>query len=526
MKWGGGNIAAGWATSLSGTMALLRPGWLDWFGRRLAGGLLVVLVLVGFRAWWAFHDRYPGYQLALAIDGRTTAPGTRLFQAGFGRIKITPVLGDPAHPVWIAGFDQGRAATGVHDDLWAIAMVLDDGQARIGVVALDAIGFFHDEVISVRRRLPSELRLDYTIVCSTHNHSTPDLLGLWGPNLWHSGVDSRYREQVINASVSALVQATQALEPVRLAEHEIVTPPAGLVTDTRLPEVYDPDIRLLHFTRPRDGTTVGTLVAWANHPETPWAKNHLLTADFPGVIRDALEYGIRYEGAVRQPGLGGIHLYVNGAVGGLMTTHPSTTVHDPYLDRDFKEPSHEKTRALGHNLAQRILDRLARPTASKDFAPISVYAHTLELPMANNNFLWAGMLGLMDRGHVRWKHIRSEVALVTIGDASIACIPGEIYPELVNGGIVRAPGGDFDTDPVEIPPLRELMPGRLKFIFGLANDEIGYIIPKSEWDEKPPYLFHATHRPYGEINSLGPETAYLLHTAIRAHCEAQAARSK
>ena len=25
-------------------------------------------------------------------------------------------------------------------------------------------------------------------------------------------------------------------------------------------------------------------------------------------------------------------------------------------------------------------------------------------------------------------------------------------------------------------------------IIGLANDELGYIIPKRQWDEKPPFL--------------------------------------
>jgi hypothetical protein len=111
--------------------------------------------------------------------------------------------------------------------------------------------------------------------------------------------------------------------------------------------------------------------------------------------------------------------------------------------------------------------------------------------------------------------MRSEVALVRLGGASLLAIPGEIYPELVNGGIVRAPGGDFDLDPVETPPLRELMPGRFKFILGLANDEVGYIIPKSEWDQKPPYLFHSPKPVYGEVNSLGPETASVIHAAVR-----------
>ena len=85
----------------------------------------------------------------------------------------------------------------------------------------------------------------------------------------------------------------------------------------------------------------------------------------------------------------------------------------------------------------------------------------------------------------------------------------------MNGGIERAPGGDYDLDPVEVPAIRALLPGRVKFVFGLANDEIGYIIPQSEWDEKPPYLYGSAKCVYGEVNSLGPATAPKLHAAIR-----------
>lgn len=151
-------------------------------------------------------------------------------------------------------------------------------------------------------------------------------------------------------------------------------------------------------------------------------------------------------------------------------------------------------------------------------APLRIRARTIELPLDNNGFLLAPVLGLIDRGHSRRKHLRTEVAVVSVGDASAVCIPGEIYPELVNGGVGRAPGGDFDIAPLEAPPIRELMPGRVKFIFGLANDEIGYIIAKSEWDTEPPYLHGAKKPAYGEVNSVGPETAGRIHQAIRELC--------
>jgi hypothetical protein len=71
---------------------------------------------------------------------------------------------------------------------------------------------------------------------------------------------------------------------------------------------------------------------------------------------------------------------------------------------------------------------------------------------------------------------------------------------------------------VEVPPIRQLMPGKIKFVFGLANDEIGYIIPKSEWDRKSPYLYGATKAPYGEINSAGSDTAAKIHSSVRDLC--------
>ena len=494
--------------------------------RLLLWTVLVITLAVVARCLYAFRDRNPGYSVTVRIDGQAARSAPRPLRVGFGRVKINPNLADPKHPVWLAGFSQHRAATAIHDDLWAVACVVDDGHTRLGIAVLDAIGFFNDDVAAVRRRLAAEWKLDYTVVCSTHNHSTPDLMGLWGPDFFHTGVDSRYRQEVIAAAVQALGDAVSDLQPARVAFHEISTPPDGLVTDTRKPTVFDADIRLMHFTNPTNGATIGSLVGWGDHPETVWGHNTEITADFPGYLREALEKGVETNGALATPGVGGIHLFVNGAVGGLMSTTPSVTVHDPYTQQDFQKTTHEKARALGRQLAARILPRLKNTNAAAfDHLPMAVYARSLELPIKNKGFLLAPILGLLDRGHVRWKILRTEVALITVGDASIACIPGEIYPEIVNGGIEKSPGGDFDIEPQEVPAIRSLMPGRIKFIFGLANDEIGYIIPKSEWDEQAPYLYGSKGPVYGEINSLGPETAVQIHAALRELCGMSAAKN-
>ena len=126
-------------------------------------------------------------------------------------------------------------------------------------------------------------------------------------------------------------------------------------------------------------------------------------------------------------------------------------------------------------------------------------------------FRIAGVVGVLDRGMVANWSVRTEMAAFKIGPASFLTIPGEIYPEIINGGIVAPEGQDFEIDPIEIPPLRSQMSGDFKFVFGLANDEIGYIIPKSEWDNEEPWLWNSESDFYGEENSAGPETASILH---------------
>lgn len=52
-------------------------------------------------------------------------------------------------------------------------------------------------------------------------------------------------------------------------------------------------------------------------------------------------------------------------------------------------------------------------------------------------------------------------------------------------------------------------------LIGLANDEIGYILPKRQWDTIKPFCYGRTRAQYGEENSLGAETGPLLCEAFR-----------
>ena len=112
--------------------------------------------------------------------------------------------------------------------------------------------------------------------------------------------------------------------------------------------------------------------------------------------------------------------------------------------------------------------------------------------------------------------VHSEIAWLRLGEVEAAAIPGEIYPELVLGK-VQDPvdkGADFPDAPIE-PSIYRQMQSPYKMLIGLANDEIGYIIPKRQWDEKPPFCYGRKQAQYGEANSVGPETAPILCQAFK-----------
>ena len=72
-------------------------------------------------------------------------------------------------------------------------------------------------------------------------------------------------------------------------------------------------------------------------------------------------------------------------------------------------------------------------------------------------------------------------------------------------------GADYTITPQEVPHLRSQFPDKLNLMVNLANDAIGYIIPKSEWDEDAPWIYGEKEETYGEVVSLGPNTAPIIH---------------
>src|SRR5262249_55681303 len=136
---------------------------------------------------------------AFVARATNTNVPARQFKIGFAEADVTPVLG--RKPVYMAGFGQNRIATGVHDPLMARAVVIECDHYRIGLLSVDVVGLFRDQVLAIRKRLPG---IQYLLVSSTHNHEGPDTLGLWGPLPVMSGVDPAYLERLTDQCVRAV----------------------------------------------------------------------------------------------------------------------------------------------------------------------------------------------------------------------------------------------------------------------------------------------------------------------------------
>jgi hypothetical protein len=511
------------------------------------GILFVVLVLslAGFLAW-RMYGPYRSYKLDF-VNAGTGAPG--MLEVGVARRDITPNLalydifndvdkdnkyrpstGLLSHieaakgpdtyddrngnrkfdPVWMAGFGNDRPAKGVHDPIWARAVAFRNNGVTVAMVTLDAIGMFHEKIIDIRKRIDPALKIDHVIVACLHNHETPDTMGNWSgliPSPW--SFDYENMERVKNACKEAVEEAVKNLQPAEMQGATCELNPEGFVTDTRKPIVIDTKLNCVRFTRPGTDVTIATLVNWSNHPEALGGNNPHITSDFCGYWREGVEQGVPEPNGVK--GLGGMCLYFQGMVGGLATP---LDVEVPHRDgvHKFKEDSFEKAEALGQNLAIKTVNVLHGAEVWKEQNPrVAVAAKTVYFPVSGL-FKYAIALGLVHPG-VFWPfNARTEVDVVRVGDLEILTVPGELYPEIADGGVESPQGADFHPlAPVEVPPLRrDVMNGRMRMVFGLANDEIGYIIPKSQFDAAAPHAYEPDGQ-YGEENSGGPGVAPVIH---------------
>lgn len=403
--------------------------------------------------------------------------------AGAFEVDGVTIYGDPGSSgkwdgVWAnAGFGS-RCTLGVHDPTWARAVVIEVGERSVAMVSLDVVGLFNIEVRRARKELKArypDMEIDELVVASTHTHEGVDTMGYWGENLGIDGKYPAYQAFIRSQLIDAVHEAYQNAEPAfaRFAYTEYTMG----IRDSRPPQVIDPGLLAAEFLR-EDGSTIGTLVNWSNHPEAQGSGNPFVSSDFPHGTRETLEQE-----------LGGTAIYFSGSVGGLMTP---LRVDIPGFG---SEVSWERTFEIGRLVAVEAQEALAE-AAVIGLHDLEVQRREFYMSADNNALRALNVAGVFDvpsyTGSRSWgedehrdgtyvgnggPEFKTEMVAITLGPALFLTVPGELFPELEIGGYGRPDCPAADTGRPYEPVIAEQYEHSYQFILGLGQDELGYIVP-------------------------------------------------
>jgi len=388
---------------------------------------------------------------------------------GYAQKVITPLLDKP---VYLAGFGNNRRATTVHDDLYVRALAIQNNETTLVLTALDLIGFFRPdvyEVIKQTSKLIKNAEGSSMIIASTHTHHGPDTMGMWGPDDRTCGVDLEYMSVLKKKIVDTIGASLSDLKPASAKWTSVHVP--GLAKNARNPEIVDDELTLAQFVGQNNKSLV-TLFNFPCHPEVLWEHNPHITSDYVGYLRYEVE---------KQTGAPCI--FFSGALGGMMTP-------------DVKDHSFEEAEFMGKKLAEEGLKALGASEGGK-LEVVSTEKKEIKAKLTNILYKVAFKRKLLPDVRDKKGFVQTEVNLIKIGGLWLATVPGELLPKLG----------------LQLKARMKEAGAQVTGVIGLANDELGYILPVEDF--KYPWNPFKPGAHYEETNSIGKGIATSVTEGIK-----------
>lgn len=216
-------------------------------------------------------------------------------RAGVAQAKITPPLGvDMAGRAY-----RTTGVEGVRDDLWCSAVVLDDGETRIAIVALDLLETDY-EVDAICRAAVSEatgIAPEAILVNCSHTHSAPAVCGLIGGKK-----DPEYISTLASLVTKAVSAAVHRLEPAALV-YGSAPLELGVCRRVRMPDgtmgfgddtqgAADHSVQVIGIECKR-GDLRAVIFEYACHGVAFGQDDSLVSADWIGEARNAVSRRMR-----------------------------------------------------------------------------------------------------------------------------------------------------------------------------------------------------------------------------------------
>ncbi|MDQ1296307.1 MAG: Neutral ceramidase [Bacteroidota bacterium] len=216
-----------------------------------------------------------------------------ILRAGIAKIDITP-----DKPVKLYGYSSRKnSSEGIHDPLFARAVVFKNGEKKLVLVSTD-LGSFSNEVFSVIQKSILEkfnLKESELFLSTIHSHSTPVLL-------LNKETDDpeniKYTENLNQKLLAVIGEAFNKLKPVQTAAGIGYSPvginrremkPDGSVDLGRNPYgPTDKEVLVMKIIQP-DGTDVGAIYDYATHGTSLGSKNMQVSGDVLGISAQFVE---------------------------------------------------------------------------------------------------------------------------------------------------------------------------------------------------------------------------------------------
>ncbi len=364
------------------------------------------------------------------------------------------------------------ASRGIHDSLYAKALVASDGKGKkVAVLSIDICMLPKEPVNFIRNYIASrsDIRPENIMIMATHTHSGPK-----------SDLDAPHAKEYLSRAADAVLAANASLKNTvisvgksaesRISHNRRLRCKDG--TTHMCWEKFEPgyvieplgtiDPEVITLTFEQDGKQTGVLTNFGCHATTLTGDNWLYTADYPGYLAEAIK---------KVKGSDFKSIFCNGCCGNVTQ-----------VDYRIGFPStFQECQRIGYLLAVAAMEAMkdAKPVStdiigvSREMVPLN------RIDISDEQYDWAQKImkkvekegmppiqkdGMPDAYYAQeWIGMRktqdvidsAEVMVIRIGDIAFAGLPGEIFQE-------------FGKE------IKDNSPCRNTIVTGLTNDEKAY----------------------------------------------------
>lgn len=359
--------------------------------------------------------------------------------------SVNPPIGS-----YIAGHTQNRKFSGIHDSLFTKAFLATDGKNGFAIITIDCIGLLYPQLEAIRSLVAAAIpKKDFDAgkitLSSTHTHAGPDVVGLWGPDPAHSGVDTTYINFLVKTAAEQVIKACQNKQRA-IARYGSTEYGEEWVFNISQPDELDRALTTLQFLS-ENGQNIATLTNFACHPTFVDAVHDKVSADYVSGFYKKMDSVF-----------GGTNIFLQGSIGG-------------WVQPEYEAKTFEQAEFRGIELANKV-NSLLEGATKLEKGTIHFSSRKFMMPVANPGFQMVSKMGVIKRAIT--DGTLTEIAWFSIGEAMFATHPGETVPamSLATKKLMNTKGP--------------------KFVMGLGMDALGYIL-KPEFFDKEKKIPHAEY---------------------------------